>query len=174
MRKHCVTRDIQKVFLQIRVHEQDRDAQRVLWYNNLTYRNIVEYHSTQVIFRATSSLYILGATLQKHIKGYNETFKAAAQALLGDTYVYDIQGGGDVEEDASTFKEEASNIMSEGDFILHKWHSNVELVTEGEETYAKSLLGNRGNTETKILGTLWDKVHGIVKDWAQGLLNKFP
>ena len=70
-------------------------------------------------------------------------------ALLEKTYVDNIQGGGDVEEDAATFKEEASNIMSEGGFTLHKWHSNVERlnsvekVTEGEETYAKSLVGNR-------------------------------
>ena len=165
IRKHCVTGNIQKAFLQIRVHEQDRDAQRVLWYDNLTDRNIAEYRFTRVIFGATSSPYILGATLQKHIKGYDEAFKATAQALLEDTYVDDIQGGGDVEEDAATFKEEASNIMSEGGFTLHKWHSNVEQlnsvekVTEGEETYAKSLVGNRGNKETKILGTLWNKAH---------------
>lgn len=116
-----------------------------------------------MIFGAVSSSYILGATLQKHIKGYNETFQATAQALLEDTYVDDdIQGEGDVEEDAATFNEEASNIISEGFFTLHKWHSNdeqldsVEKVTEGEDTYAKSLMGNR---ETKILGTLWNKAH---------------
>ena len=69
---------------------------------------------------------------------------------------------GDVEESEATFKEDASNIMSEGRFTLHKWHSNVEKlnsvekVTEGEETYAKSLVGNR---ETKTLGTLWNKAH---------------
>ena len=63
-------------------------------------------------------------------------------ALLEDTYVDNIHGGGDVEEDTATFKEEAPNIMSEGGFTLHKWHSNVERlnsvekVTEGEETYA--------------------------------------
>ena len=111
-----------------------------------------------MIFGATSKPYILG-------DDYDEAFKATAQALLEDTYVDDIQGGGDVEEDAATFKEEASNIMSEGGFTLHKWHSNVEQlnsvekVTEGEETYTKSLAGNRGNVETKILGTLWNKAH---------------
>ena len=54
---------------------------------------------------------------------YDEAFKATAQALLEDTYVDDIHVGGDVEEDAATFKEEASNIMSEVGFTLHKWHS---------------------------------------------------
>ena len=96
---------------------------------------------------------------------YDEVFRATAQALLEDTYVDHIQVGGDVEEDAATFKEEAFNIMSEGGFTLHKWHSNVgqlnsvEKVTEGEETYTKSLVGNRGNGETKVLGTLWNKAH---------------
>ena len=65
-----------------------------------------------------------------------------------------FMGGGEVEEDAATFKEEASNIMSKVGFTLHKWHSNeerlnsVEKVMEGEETHAKSLVGNRGNGET--------------------------
>jgi len=45
-----------------------------------------------VIFGARSSPHILGATLQKHIKGYKEMFKATAQTLLEETYVDDIQG----------------------------------------------------------------------------------
>ena len=63
-----------------------------------------------MIFGATSSLYIFGATAEAH-QGYDREFKAVAQVLLEDTYVDDIQGGGDVEEGAATFKEEASNIM---------------------------------------------------------------
>ena len=162
MRRFCITGDIQKAFLQVRVHEQDRDAQRVLWYDNLADRKVTEYRFTRVIFGATSSPYILGATLQKHIKGYEEEFSATAQALMEDTYVDDIQGGGGKEEDAATFKEESIKILSEGGFSLHKWHSNVEHLNSGnqaceEETYAKSLVGNKGSSETKILGTQWDK-----------------
>ena len=162
MRKYCVTRDIQKAFLQIRVHEQDRDVQRVLWYDNITERNIREYRFTRVIFGATSSPYILGGTLQKHIQGYKEEFPETGQSLLEDTYVDDIQGGGGTAHDAATFKEESTEILSEGGFTLHKWHSNVEHLNSGnhaceEETYAKSVVGNKRNGETKILGTLWDK-----------------
>ena len=164
MRKYCVTGDVQKAFLQIRVHDQDRDAQRVLWYDNLRDRNVAEYRFTRVIFGATSSPYILGATLQKHVRNYEADYKATAQSLLEDTYVDDIQGGGDTEEeDVAIFKEESTKIMSEGGFSLHKWHSNVEHLTAGEgshggeETYAKSLVGNRPNNKTKILGTQWDK-----------------
>ena len=101
MRKYCVTGDIQKAFLQIRVHEQDRDAQRVLWLDNLIERNVKEYRFTRVIFGATSSPYILGATLQRHVQDYMKEFTTTAESLLEDTYVDDIQGGGATEEEAA-------------------------------------------------------------------------
>ena len=71
-------------------------------------------------------------------------------------------GRGATEEDAVKFKEESTKILSEGGFTLHKWHSNVknlnsEQQTCEEETYAKNLVRNRGNSTTKILGTPWDK-----------------
>ena len=108
-----------------------------------------------MIFGATSSLYILGATLQKHIRDYQEKITPTAQALLEDTYVDDIQ-------DVITFKEESTKILSEGGFLLHKWHSNVARLNSNEkpgeeETYAKALVGHKENTETKVLGTLWNK-----------------
>ena len=68
MQKHCVTGDVQKAFLQIRLHEQDRDALWVLWYDSLASRNIIEYRFTRVIFGATSSPYILGATFRSTSK----------------------------------------------------------------------------------------------------------
>ena len=162
MRKYCVTGDIQKAFLQIRVHEQDRDAQRVLWLDNLIERNVKEYRFTRVIFGATSSPYILGATLQRHVQDYMKEFTTTAESLLEDTYVDDIQGGGATEEEAAKFKEESIKILSEGAFTSHKRHSNVKNLNSEqqaceEETYAKSLVGNRVNSTTKILGTPWDK-----------------
>lgn len=161
MRKYCIAGDIQKAFLQIRVHEQDRDAQRILWYDNLTDRDITEYCFTTVIFGATSSPYILGATLQKHVMDHKENHPTTAQSLLEDTYFDDIQGGGNSKEGVVTFKEESTMILSEGAFSLHKWHSNVKhlhlsaQVAEGEETYAKSSVGSNQSRKTKILGTQW-------------------
>ena len=162
MRKFCVTGDVQKAFLQIRLHNQDRDAQQVLWYDNLRNRKVTEYRFTRVIFGATSSPYILGATLQKHVRNYEADYPTTVRSLLEDTYVDDIQGGGDTVEEAAIFKEESTKVLSEGRFFLHKWHSNVEHLTSGEgsheeESCAKSLLGNRQSSGTKILGTKWNK-----------------
>jgi len=133
---------------------QDRDAQRILWWE--------EYRFRRVIFGATSSPYILGATLQKHVMNHKENhLTTVVQSLLEDTYVDDIQGGGNSEEEVVSFKEESTMILSEGGFSLHKWHSNVKhlnlsaQVAKGEETYAKSSVGSNQSGKTKILGTQW-------------------
>ena len=72
MKRHCIVGDVKKAFIQIRVKEEDRDAQRILWYDNLEERNIIEYRLTRVIFGAGPSPYILGATLQKHVSQYKD------------------------------------------------------------------------------------------------------
>ena len=88
---------------------------------------------------------------------------STVKSLCDDTYVDDIQGGGDSEEDVIKFKNEATEIMSEAGFELHKWHSNcpsVESTThqnDSETTYAKTVVGNPSTSETKVLGVPWDK-----------------
>ena len=67
-RKFVITGDIKKAFHQIHLPPEDRDVQRVLWYNNLQDRKVMEYRFTRVIFGATSSPYILGATIEKHLE----------------------------------------------------------------------------------------------------------
>ena len=170
-RRFCITGDVKKAFLQIRVQECDRDAQRILWYNNLRDRRITNYRYTRVIFGATSSLYILGATLEKHLETYRHTMDATVQMLKEDTYVDDIQGGGDLEEDVVRFKTEATTIMGEAGFELHKWHSNAPEVNddtkEAEQIHlciceSAVCIGNETLNETKILGLSWDKSQDIM------------
>ena len=122
MKPYCITGDIEKAFLQIRVHEEDRDAQRVLWYDDLNLGTIQELRFTRVIFGAGPSPYILGATLRKHSGKYKEKYPETVKSLEDDTYVDDIQHGGDLPEELPKFKKEATSIMEEGGFNLHKWH----------------------------------------------------
>ena len=46
----CITGDVQKAFLQIKVDPKDRDALRLLWYENLDSRTVPQYRFTRVIF----------------------------------------------------------------------------------------------------------------------------
>ena len=166
MKFYCVTGDIKKAFLQIRISEEDRDAQRTVWYNDLTDRKVMEYRFTRVIFGATPSPYILGATLQKHVSQYRFDYPETSKALMQDTYVDDIQSGGDSAEALQKFKE-ATAIMEEGGFKLHKWHSNIQLLeSEPDQEEASSqdqdnlrvvLKDSASASTSKILGVLWEK-----------------
>ena len=166
MKPYCITGDIKKAFLQIKISPEDRGALRLLWYDNLKERNIVQYCFTRVIFGSGPSPYILGATLEKHIGQYEEKYPNTVNELLQNTYVDDVQSGGDGKEELLKFKEEATQIMNEGGFQLHKWHSNIPEIeklstSEVEEpqensTYAKLTVGTQPH-ESKVLGVPWNK-----------------
>ena len=53
-----------------------------------------------------------------------DKYPSTADELLKNTYVDDVQSGGDCVEELISFKKEAMRIM-EGGFHLHKWHSNM-------------------------------------------------
>jgi hypothetical protein len=107
--------DIEKAFHQISLTDGDRNFQRALWYNNLEERKIVEYRFTKVIFGSTSSPYILGATIEKHLAQYNnQEFNKTIKALQEDTYADDVNRGGDEIDDVKQFKQEATLLVKEG------------------------------------------------------------
>jgi hypothetical protein len=163
MKPNCVTGDMQKAFLQMKIDPADRDALRLFWYNNLEDRQIVAYRFTRVLFGSGPSPYILGATIQKHIIQYAEMFPETVEDLLSDTYVDDVQSGGENAEELKRFKDEATTIMAEGGFKLHKWHSNIPELIEtvdrdnlGEATYTDQVVGSE-TKDAKILGTPWNE-----------------
>ena len=69
-RKYATTADLEKAFLQVQLHEKDRDATRFLWLSNPedTTSNLITYRFRSVLFGATCSPFILSATLLKHFK----------------------------------------------------------------------------------------------------------
>jgi len=113
MKRCCITGDIKKAFLQIRISKEDRDAQGK--------QSIAEYRFARVIFGAGPSPYILGATLEKHISNYNDKYPETVKALRQGTYVDDFQIVDDSAEELLNFKVEASKIVEEGKFTLHGW-----------------------------------------------------
>ena len=125
MRPLCIIGDLKKAFLQIRLREEDRDEQQLLWYGDLVKRNIEEFRFTRVVYGSGPSPFIFNTSFQKHVEPFEEDFLETTKALLEDTYVDDVQSGGDCSNELVIFKEKSTKIMGTGGFELHKWHSNV-------------------------------------------------
>ncbi|XP_015761462.1 PREDICTED: uncharacterized protein LOC107340611 [Acropora digitifera] len=72
-RKIALVGDIEKAFLDIRVHEQDRNVLRFLWIDSFEKDDpkLLLYRFSWVVFGVNSSPFLLNATLRHHISQYN-------------------------------------------------------------------------------------------------------
>ena len=131
--------------------------QRILWYNNLEDRLIKEFRCSRVIFGVSPSPYILGATTERHLKQYKVEYADTINTLKRDTYVDDIQGGGDSIKSLRHFKVEAVWIIAEAGFTLYKWHSNVRALELDEVHEELKEMSVKTSYNTKVLGISWNK-----------------
>ena len=107
---------------------KDRDALRLLSYENLDSRTVTEYRYTRVIFRSGPSPYILGVTLKKHVSQYTEKFPDTTDELLNNTYVDDVQSGGEHSDKL---------IISLKKSPQRLWREVVIISTNGSVTYQR-------------------------------------
>src|SRR5699024_7890093 len=72
--------DLKKAFSQIRIHPDDRDLLRYLWYENRESKQPTMYRMSSVTFGLTSSPFILGAVLRHHTQRFGSDYpRIAAQ-----------------------------------------------------------------------------------------------
>ena len=154
---------IKKAFFQIRVHEQNRDTQRVFWFDNLSERKVKEYRFTRVICGATSSPYILGVKLQKHVQLHKGVcFNSII--TFGRHLCQWHSGGGATEEDMAKFKEESTEILSEDGQVAQKCEefkfraTSLQRRDVCKEPGVKQHYQNPWNTMGQ---TVWHPVHRL-------------
>ncbi|EYC41333.1 hypothetical protein Y032_0573g163 [Ancylostoma ceylanicum] len=86
----AVMSDVEKAFLQVRVHEQDRDATRCLWVRDIKKPpegdNIAVYRFTRVTFGLKSSPFLLAATIKFHVE-HDEANKMITEDIHNNLYV---------------------------------------------------------------------------------------
>ncbi len=135
--------DIQKAFHQIGIKKEDRDSFRFLFNINGKDEHL---RFTRVPFGAEASPFILGATLQHHYYQQPPCYEETVQCLRDNTYVDNLMTVSEDIEGLERFKVEATCILEDAKFPLHKWESNVE-----------ELDGDDMPNPSKILGHGWDK-----------------
>ncbi|XP_065069772.1 uncharacterized protein LOC135694820 [Rhopilema esculentum] len=158
--------DVQKAFHQIEVAVEDRDCLRFLWVEDPknAISELSELRFTRVIFGAGPSPFLLNATMQRHIGGYEETDPEFVSLVVKSVFVDDFVGGGRNSTEVITLKKKLTDVMQEGGFTLHKWKSNIEEVCSSptvdskgdeDETFAKQKL-NLDESQSKVLGIKWN------------------
>ncbi|GFV42839.1 uncharacterized protein TNCV_3580891 [Trichonephila clavipes] len=132
LRKFGITADIEKAFLQIGLQEKDRPFLRFLWWENGDKEKTKIYQHKRVVFGITSSPFLLGATLEYHLKQVSGHLQLTAQKLLESFYVDNCLTSVDNAEDIERFMLESKEILSLAKFNLRGWvHTGVSEAEKG-------------------------------------------
>ncbi|XP_031329673.1 uncharacterized protein LOC116160582 [Photinus pyralis] len=141
-RKHPVafTADIQKMYRQINIHEDDQPLQTILWRFN-QHQPIQEYQLTTVTYGTTAAPYLATRTLQQLAKDEEKEYPNASRVALTDFYVDD----------------ELTAMLDKGGFKLHKWSTNKLQMLQSipDELRDPSVSQFKDEEMKKSLGILW-------------------
>ena len=124
--RYAVTTDIEKAFLNVNLHPDDRDVTRFLWLRDPRDPNsgFVTYRFRTVLFGATSSPFILNATILKHLKSNSDV--PASKILRRDLYVDNVISSFHDENECVQYYSENRALMSSAGMNLRSWGSNSE------------------------------------------------
>ena len=150
--------DIEKLFLQISLKPDHRDFVRFLWNENeneitsenISQSKICDYRICHVLFRVTSSPFLLTSTISKYIKIYNNVDPKFVEQFFRSLHADDLNIGSENIHDCDNFYNKAKARLDQASFNLRKFQSNssdLEYLINGE---INQIL-------TKVLGLIWEK-----------------
>ncbi|XP_011313173.1 uncharacterized protein [Fopius arisanus] len=158
-RKHRLVfgADIIKMFRQIKVHEDDWDYQRILWYNEAN--NLVEFQMTTVTYGGTSAPWLSLRVCEELVKDEGHKYPKAVAAMTRGKFVDDIYDGADTVQELEEKVTELKNLCMAGGFPLSKWCSNSPQLLEKLKVSAQHESSTQlfEDTESKVLGIKWDQ-----------------
>lgn len=124
--KIALTADVEKAFLMVSIHEEDRDALRFLWVDNIKKSSpvIEKLRFTRAVFGVSASPFLLNATISHHLERYRDTYPNLVDTLLCSMYVDDVTCGADNEDKAYQLYANSHKLFAEGGFNLRKLVTN--------------------------------------------------
>uniref|UniRef100_A0A8R1I6H5 DUF1758 domain-containing protein n=1 Tax=Caenorhabditis japonica TaxID=281687 RepID=A0A8R1I6H5_CAEJA len=167
--KIAILSDVEKAFLQVRLHEIDRDATRILWLKDYrrpaTPDNIEVYRYTRILFGFNASPFLLAATILHHLESHPN--KQLAVEMAKNLYVDNLILTTDKEpEEAIQLYYDSKETFSSMKMNLREFLSNSKIFNEMIENKDRAQ-----DTDMKVLGILWSS---ITDEITIGVLNELP
>ena len=158
---YAITCDVEKMFHQFIVHENDREYLRFLWWpNGDVKKEPKEYRMKVHLFGATSSPGCASYGLKHMACQEKEAHPSAAQFIMHDFYVDDGLTSVESAQQAKDLIQEARAICEKGGLRLHKFVSNdcqvLESVPKSERAVDVILnLPSEQLPIERVLGVQW-------------------
>ena len=156
----ALTADIESMFLQVQVPEQDRSCLRFLW-RPRTNELVHIYEYQRHVFGAKSSLTCANYAFKRVGLDNEEVYPIATKAIQNNFYMDDFIKSVETPEEAIQVFDQLQLLLSQHGFELMKWISNDDAVTEAIPEDLKSISNTKQvkvepNTEgSSVLGLQW-------------------
>jgi hypothetical protein len=121
MKRIGVTSDIRKAFLMIGVNEEDRDSIRFLWWKDRADKEVGLFRHNRLVFGMTCSPFLLGAVINFHLGEYESESPEIVEMMKNSMYVDNCVLAVNTIEEYETFKEKATQILSDSKMELRQW-----------------------------------------------------
>jgi len=135
--RYVFSSDIEKMYRQIKVHQEDWNFQRIFWINQD--KDIVSYQLTTVTYGLACAPFLVLRTFVQLVE--DDKYPLAIPSLTQGRYVDDIFGGADSISQAQEIVRQLNSMCKAGGFPLQKWISNHSAILESisPEKHAKSI-----------------------------------
>lgn len=151
--KYVMTVDIEKMYRQISLHEDDQACQRILWRQN---GQIKTLQLNTLTFGVSSSPYLAIRTIHKLTKDEGDAYLAAARVLRTHLYVDDLLTGVNTIDEARALRDNIIALLAQDDFNIQQWASNDERIINDliPDAVNSNLILDKNNL-LKTLGISW-------------------
>ena len=116
----ALTANIAKMNHQVRLHEDDRKLQRILWRRSAE-EPLRTYKLSTVMYGTASAPYLATRCLQQLAGDESKDFSLASETLTNNFYVDDALCGVNTIEDALRLQQELIMVLGQGGFHLRKF-----------------------------------------------------
>lgn len=151
--RYVFTADIEKMYRQIWVHEDDQPYQQILWRDEKN--NVCAYKLNTVTYGTSSAPFVATFTVHELASSFLTSHHNAAKSLQNDVYVDDVLKGATTLEELRSLKEDMCQILKSGGFNLRKFESNHSSLRD-LSCVAESKSFNEHNDTVKVLGIQWN------------------
>ncbi|XP_063994322.1 uncharacterized protein LOC135171624 [Diachasmimorpha longicaudata] len=153
--KYVLTGDIEKMYRQFWVREEDRKYQQILWRDETD--KITTFQLNTVTFGLSAAPFLAIRSLHQLARDHEEQYPQAARILLRDMYVDDLLTGFDSLADAQSIQRELIECLKRGGLNIRQWASNdPELLRHLPKESINQKLFINDNKTLKTLGVFWN------------------
>lgn len=166
-RKVAVCGDIEEMFHQIYVRQEDRDVQRFLWRDCNPTAEPDVYVMDVMIFGASCAPSISQFIKNLNAERFEKEYPLAVKSIKRNHYVDDLLTSCDTSQEAIKLISQIKNIHQKGGFYIRNWISNSKEVLNGlsdslGSNNSKCLNPKDTNLIEKVLGVFWDHEEDVI------------